>query len=157
MQSVIDNDHYCLMKKVCYKNLKTVMNAEDMDSLIYYTYAQCLKNYKSDLGQAKFTTYLHHSINNNSRKIYLKIVRSKEKQTSPFSINRSSYVCYNTELFDILDSLKDIDIASHDILIQKFLYGMTNEEIGKANGYCREAARKKVKKALNICREIVYS
>jgi hypothetical protein len=34
---------------------------------------------------------------------------------------------------------------------------MTNKEIGEANGYGKEAARKKLKKALELCREIVYS
>jgi RNA polymerase sigma factor (sigma-70 family) len=158
MKSVINQEHYAIMKKICYKNLKSVMSQEDMDSLIYYTYAQCLKHYDPSKGQAKFTTYLYHSVNNNSRKIYLKTVRSPEKQTSPFFFDSGqSTESVSREIFEILDSLKETDEDSHTVLVQKFLYGMTNNEIGKANGYCRESARQKVKKALEICREIVYS
>lgn len=134
------------------------MSKEDMDSLIYYTYAQCLKNYDYNKGKAKFTTYLYHSINNNSRKIYLKTVRSPEKQTSTFLFDSGNAPqSTNQEVFEILESLKQTDEESYNVLVQKFLFGMTNQEIGKMNGYCRESARQKVKKALETCREIVYS
>jgi hypothetical protein len=54
-------------------------------------------------------------------------------------------------------SLEDINKELHQIIIQKFYYGMTNKEIGQKNGYGKEAARKKVKKAIELCQEIVYS
>lgn len=158
MKSVINKEHYMIMKKICYKNLKSVMSSEDMDSLIYYTYAQCLKHYNPNIGQAKFTTYLYRSMSNNSKKVYLKIVRSPEKQTSPFLFDSGqSSETARRETFEILESLKETDEESYTVLVQKFLYEMTNAEIGKVNGYCRESARQKVKKALEICREIVYS
>ena len=56
-----------------------------------------------------------------------------------------------------MESIKDIDLESYDILIKKFYYNMTNAEIGQENGYGKESARKKVKKALELCRKIVYS
>lgn len=158
MKSVIDKEHYVLMKKICYKNLKSVMSQEEMDSLIYYTYAQCLKNYDPNRGHAKFTTYIYQSINHNSRKIYLKKVKSKERQTSGLYFDSTARLeSTNREVFEILDSLKDVNEELYNVLVYKFLYGMTNSEIGKMNGYCRELARQKVKKALELCREIVYS
>ena len=53
-----------------------------------------------------------------------------------------------------LDALKDKSPELHEIIIQKFYYRMTNKEIGEANGYGKEAARKKLKKALDLCREL---
>lgn len=158
MKSVIDKEYYVLMKKICDKNLKSVMSKEDMNSLIYYTYAQCLKHYDPNMGKAKFTTYLYKSMNNNSRKIYLKTVKSKEKQTYAFHFDQAQNPeIAKRETFEILDSLRDQDQEAYNVLVQKFIWGMTNAEIGKANGYCRESARQKVKKALELCREIVYS
>ena len=54
-------------------------------------------------------------------------------------------------------SIKDLNEELYDILIYKYYYNMTNKEIGEKNGYGKEAARKKLKKALSLCREIVYS
>jgi DNA-directed RNA polymerase specialized sigma24 family protein len=51
-------------------------------------------------------------------------------------------------------SVQDLNPELHKILIQKFYYGMTNKEIGEENGYGKEAARKKLKKALELCREL---
>ena len=53
--------------------------------------------------------------------------------------------------------MKDLDPELHDILVKKFYYNMTNREIGQANGYGKETARKKVKKAIELCRKIVYN
>ena len=61
------------------------------------------------------------------------------------------------EARDILMSVMDKNPELYDILIKKYYYGMTNKEIGQANGYGKEAARKKLKKAIELCRQIVYT
>lgn len=165
MKFVIDKEHFKLMKKVCNKNLGRVMSCDEIDSLIYYTYAQCLKNYdplkeseKPFKKTTKFTTYLYHSINNNSRKEYLKAVKSKEKQIKGMSFeSMPSGETYGHDAFEIMDSLKEQSPEDYEILFQKFMQGMTNAEIAARNGYSRELARQKVKKALDLCRHIVYS
>ena len=156
MNCAIDQEHFNLMKKVCYKNLRTVCKQDEMDSLIYFTYVKCSKQYDKTKSLAKFTTYLYQSIDHNSRKLYLKTVRSKEKSKSSLFFDSASQPLSGThqETFEILESVKSVDEESYKILVQKFLYGMTNVEIGKENGYCRESARKKVKKALSLCREL---
>lgn len=157
MKFVIDKDHYCLMKKICYKYLRSICDASEMDSLIYYTYVLCCKNYDPDRSEAKFSTYICNSIGYNAKKLRLKLIRSREKQTHPFVFEASPKESCSQEVFEIMESLKDIDLESYEVLVQKFMNGMTNSEIGRANGYSRELARQKVKKAIEICREIVYN
>lgn len=156
MKSVIDQEHFNIMKKVCYKNLSSVCDSEEMDSLIYFTYAKCLKYYDPNKSTAKFTSYIHQSVDYNSRKLYLKTVRAKERYIPTSSLDTANESQGN-ELADILDALKYVDVEMYDILIKKFIYNMTNVEIGNINGYSREAARKKVEKAINMCRDIVYN
>ncbi len=52
--------------------------------------------------------------------------------------------------YDILDGLPQ-DISY--IIRQRYMENMTMKEIGSANGYSRETARRKLLKAVKICRE----
>ena len=51
---------------------------------------------------------------------------------------------------DVLSGLpKDVS----DILKQRYIGNMTMVEIAKANGYSRETARRRLKRAVKICRK----
>lgn len=157
-QDAISNEYYKkILYKVCNKNLKNVCTKDEIESIAMDTLWNCIQKYKTN-DKTKFSSYLYKSIQNNSKRLLdKKIKQRKEKQLidnycNDLSYDMSSYY----EAREILESLKDVDKKSYDILIQKFYYGMTHREIGEMYGFTKEAARKKIKKALEQCRKIVY-
>ena len=48
--------------------------------------------------------------------------------------------------------IMDLPISVKSILEQRYIYNMTMEEIGSKNGYSRETARRKIKSAIDFCR-----
>jgi hypothetical protein len=154
----MQNDYYTkILNKVSNENLKGICSKDEMKSIMMSTLWGCIQKY-NNTKNVKFSSYLYRSIQNNTRRIY----KNKAKQFKEVSLidNFHSLVVDNKaieEARDIIMSLKDKNEELHNIIIQKFFYNMTNKEIGQANGYGKEAARKKLKKALELCREIVYS
>lgn len=158
-EEAINNEYYKkIMNKVCKENLKGICTKDELKSIMMNTLFSCLKKFDKQKN-VKFSSYLYRSIQNNSRRIY----KNKAKSFKDVSLidNFHSKLIVDNKAFDeardILMSVKDKDPVLHDILIKKFYYRMTNKEIGESNGYGKEAARKKLKKALDLCRQIVYS
>lgn len=155
----LKNEYYNkILYKVCNVNLKNVCTRDEIKSIIMDTLWNCIDKYDNQKN-VKFSSYLYRSIQNNARRVYKKKIKEcKEKHLIDnfhsilIKDNRSV-----EEARDILMSIKDLNEELYDILIYKFYYNMTNKEIGEKNGYGKEAARKKLKKALNLCREIVYN
>lgn len=158
-EEAINNDYYNkIMYKVCSENLKGACSRDEMKSIMMSTLWGCIQKF-DNTKKVKFSSYLYRSMQNNSRRFYKK--KQRQNKDSEFIDNFHSILKVDTyardEARDILMSVEDLNPGLHKILIQKFYYGMTNKEIGEANGYGKEAARKKLKKALELCREIVYS
>lgn len=155
----INNDYYKkIMHKVCNENLKGVCSKDEIKSIIMNTLWGCLQKF-DNTKNVKFSSYLYRSIQNNSRRVYNK--KSKEFKNQEYIENYHSILKVDNsskeEARDIMMSIEDLNPELHNILVQKFYYNMTNKEIGERNGYGKEAARKKLKKALDLCREIVYN
>ena len=51
---------------------------------------------------------------------------------------------------DLIGGLPD---SVSNILQQRYVYNMTMVEVGKANGYSRETARRRLKNAIKICKK----
>jgi len=156
-QEAVSNEYYKkILYKVCNENLRDVCSKDEIQSIAMSTLWNCLQKYKINQN-VKFSSYLYRSIQNNSRRVYKKKIKvARERQL--FS-NQTELIFDPKnveEARDILMSVKEKDFELYNILIQKFFHGMTNKEIGQSNGYGKEAARKKLKKALELCREIVY-
>lgn len=156
-QEAIRNEYYKkILYKVCNENLRDVCTKDEIQSIAMSTLWNCLQKYKTN-ENVKFSSYLYRSIQNNSRRLYKKKIKvSKERQLFSTQTELIFDPKSKEEARDILMSVKEKDEVLYNILIQKFFHGMTNKEIGQANGYGKEAARKKLKKALELCREIVY-
>lgn len=145
-----------LMVKVCRRYLKFVCTEDEMESLRMSTLWRCVNNFHEIEGsKAKFTSYLYRSIKNNAKKLK-KEKSEREVQIFDF-IDCTDYNPDIEEAHDILESLKVVNKESYDILIQKYFYQYTYAEIGQLNGYSGEYARLKIKKAIKLCRKIVYS
>ena len=52
------------------------------------------------------------------------------------------------------DFIMDLPSDVKFILEQKYLYNMTMQEIGEANGYSRETARRRINSAVQFCRKL---
>jgi len=157
-QEAVRNEYYkkCLYK-VCNENLRDVCTKDEIQSIAMSTLWNCLQKYKVN-PNVKFSSYLYRSIQNNSRRLYKKKIKvAKERQLFTNQTELIFDPKSAEEARDILMSVKEKDFELYNILIQKFFHGMTNKEIGQSNGYGKEAARKKLKKALELCREIVYN
>lgn len=155
-KDAIENEYYKkIMYKVCNENLKGVCTKDEMKSIMMSTLWGCIQKFDSSK-QVKFSSYLYRSMQNNSRRVYKK--KQKYSKDHEYIENFHGIAKYDNdaknEARDILMSIQDLNPELHKILIQKFYYGMTNKEIGEENGYGKEAARKKLKKALELCREL---
>ena len=155
-QEALNNEYYSkILHKVCRQNLNGVCNKDEMKSIMMNTLWDCLGKYNSSKN-VKFSSYLYKSIQNNSRRIYKN--KAKDFKNVKLIDNFHSTLAYDNklkeEVKDILEALESKNIELHKIIIQKFYYRMTNKEIGEANGYGKEAARKKLKKAIELCREL---
>jgi RNA polymerase sigma factor (sigma-70 family) len=156
-QEAINNEYYKkILYKVCNENLRDVCSKDEIQSIALTTLWNCLQKYKNN-ENAKFSSYLYRSIQNNSRRLYKKKIKTKKEKQ--LFINQPELTFDpkdKEEARDILMSVQEKNKELYNVLFQKFFCGMTNKEIGQANGYGKEAARKKLKKALELCREIVY-
>jgi RNA polymerase sigma factor (sigma-70 family) len=52
------------------------------------------------------------------------------------------------------DFIMDLPSDVRFILEQKYLYNMTMQEIGEANGYSRETARRRINSAIKFCKKL---
>ena len=136
-----------IMNKVSspYKNN---IDYDEIDSIKMDTLWNCIKNYDPAKG-SKFTSYLYQQLSfalrSRVKKKKKEYANEHVQDTSICSKSQSEMNCY-----DILEGLPS-EISS--IIKQRFVQNMTMNEIGRANGYSRETARRKLIKAVKICRE----
>lgn len=139
-------DNKKIMKAVCYR-FRKMLDEDDAESLSMQALWECCDKYNPDHpAKTKFTSYLYQRLLNKIRN-HLK----KKRREKLGYVPEGSYLPKELE-FDILNSLPSED---KNILTQSYLYNMTIEEIGKANGYSRETARRKLNRIKKRCRELV--
>lgn len=155
-------DNKKIMLAVCYRYRKFI-DEDDAESIRLQTLWECCQKYDPNHPKrAKFTSYLYDRLNNRIRNHLKKKKRDitnwfiDNPATNNGTSNSQSQTCYsdsNLEFY-ILNSLNDED---KNIITQSYLYNMTIEEIGKANGYSRETARRKLHKVRAKCQELLTS
>ncbi len=143
-------------------NVVNIMNAvsnrynrsidrDELESIKMITLWKCIDKYDPTRG-AKFTSYLYQQLS-----FAYKNELKKKKQMLyldglqlDFIKSDSVYRDTSREFMDALIGLpKDVS----DILKQKYVGNMTMVEIARANGYSRETARRRLKRAIKICRK----
>ena len=137
----IDNKR--IMDKVASKYSR-IIDPDELESLKLITLWECTKNYDPSRNM-KFTSYLYQQLG-------YKIKNTIKKLSREFTNSSIESPSLPKENFDIL--VDGLSPEAQSILKQKFLKNMTMEEIGTANGYSRETARRKVKKALTQFQKI---
>ena len=65
----------------------------------------------------------------------------------------SKFTSYLYQQYEIIDILTGLDPELKEVINQRFYHNMTMVEIGHANGYSRETARRRLKKAIKTCKK----
>tara|TARA_R110000824_G_scaffold274367_1_gene463069 strand:- start:894 stop:1376 length:483 start_codon:yes stop_codon:yes gene_type:complete len=138
-----------IMNKVSFP-YKNNIDYNEIDSIKMDVLWNCINKYDKNRG-SKFTSYLYQQLSFAFRSK----VKKKKKEFPTCSIMlENNTICHKTQsdmnYYDILEGLP-IDVSC--IIKQRFLENMTMKEIGSANGYSRETARRKLLKAVKICKE----
>ena len=142
-EAAANSDYNRIMDKVC-SRYSYFVDPDDISSLRLVTLWECLKKYDETRG-AKFTSYLFQQL---TFAIKNKLKKKKREFTNiPIEIPKQLAETAEITLDGITDEYKML-------LTQKYLQNMTMEEIGKANGYSRETARRKIKRALVHCKRV---
>jgi len=136
-EAVKNIDYKKIMDKVCSKYNRFV-DADDLSSLRMLTLWDCLKKFDTSRN-VKFTSYLFqqltYAIKNHLKK------KKREFTNIPFDVAKDPIENVNVILIDFPSEYRNL-------LKQKYISRMTMTEIGLANGYSRETARRKVNKAI---------
>lgn len=143
-------------------NIVNIMNAvsnrynrsidrDEIDSIKMITLWKCIDKYDASRG-AKFTSYLYQQLSfayKNELKKKKQMLYLDSLQLD-FIKSDSVYSDSSGEFMDVLSGLpKDVS----DILKQRYIGNMTMVEIARANGYSRETARRRLKRAVKICKK----
>jgi RNA polymerase sigma factor (sigma-70 family) len=107
---------------------------------------RCIDKYDESRG-TKFTSYLYQQITF----AFKNKLKKKRMEFNNDSIEKQDTNTVNKmEVFDILTGLEP---ELRDVIDKRFYHNMTMVEIGESNGYSRETARRRLKKALKICKK----
>jgi RNA polymerase sigma factor (sigma-70 family) len=136
-----------IMNKVSFP-YKNNIDHDEIDSIKMDILWNCIKKYDSTRG-SKFTSYLYQQLSFAFRS---RVKKKKREYSSDYVEDNTPCLKTQSDMncYDILEGLPQ-DISY--IIKQRFMENMTMKEIGSANGYSRETARRKLLKAVKICRE----
>ena len=142
-----DKDIVMIMRKVSWPYEYNI-DRDEIDSIKMDILWNCIKKYDSNRG-TKFTSYLYQQLS-----FALRSRVKKKKKEYPSEFIKDNTPCYksisDTNCYDLLEGLPE-DVSY--IIQQRYFKNMTMNEIGSANGYSRETARRKLIKAVKICKE----
>ena len=134
-----------IMNKVA-SRYKNAIDFDDIESIKMQTLWKCIDKYDPNRG-TKFTSYLYQQIT-------FAFKNKLKKKRVEFNSNSLEKVdVKNKSRMEVLDILTGLDPEMRDILNKKFYYNMTMVEIGQSNGYSRETARRRLEKAIKICKK----
>tara|TARA_R100000005_G_scaffold96466_1_gene83621 strand:- start:6001 stop:6477 length:477 start_codon:yes stop_codon:yes gene_type:complete len=134
-----------IMNKVANRYKKSI-DMDDIESIKMQTLWRCIDKYDESRG-TKFTSYLYQQITF----AFKNKLKKKRMEFNNDSIEKQDTNTVNKmEVFDILTGLEP---ELRDVIDKRFYHNMTMVEIGESNGYSRETARRRLKKALKICKK----
>lgn len=127
---------------------KTAIDADDLSSVSYETLWRCINKFDPDRN-AKFTSYLYQQLN-----YAFKNQLKKDSKHQSFATDKIEKVFNDETRLEAMDLIQSMPSDLGTVLRQRFIDNMTIQEIGEANGYSRETARRRIKKAFRHCRNI---
>jgi RNA polymerase sigma factor (sigma-70 family) len=135
-----------IMNNVTNKYKRNV-DLDDIESIQMNTLWNCIKKFNPEKG-TKFTSYLYQQL---SYAMKNKVKKKRHEYNAETLEKPDHSAAARREVLDIMTGLDEEDSK---ILHQRFYDNMTMKEIGKQNGYSRETARRRLKKIINLCKEV---
>ena len=151
-----------------FNKYKRTIDLDELDSIKMTILWDCANRYDPSKG-AEFTTFLYQQLafacknelkkkknefNFNNldtlKNMGIKTTTNRDKAESVSNKIRDRSMRSGHEMYDMIDGLPP-DIAK--VLEQRFVYSMTMNEIGSANGYSRETARRRLINAIQVCKK----
>jgi len=136
-----------IMNKISNRYRNNV-DLDDIESIKMNTLWTCLKKYDPDRG-TKFTSYLYQQFSYAMKNK----VKKKRWEFNTDIIEKTDVKAQSK--MEVIDLITGLDEEDSKILTQRFYDNMTMKEIGRKNGYSRETARRRLKNAINLCKNIV--
>jgi len=136
-----------IMNKISNRYRNNV-DLDDIESIKMNTLWACIKKYDPARG-TKFTSYLYQQFS-----YAMKNKVKKKRWEFNTDIIEKADVKEQSKM-EIMDIITGLDEEDSQILTQRFYDNMTMKEIGRKNGYSRETARRRLKNAINLCKNIV--
>jgi RNA polymerase sigma factor (sigma-70 family) len=136
-----------IMNKISNRYRNNV-DLDDIESIKMNTLWACIKKYDPARG-TKFTSYLYQQFS-----YAMKNKVKKKRWEFNTDIIEKADVKEQSKM-EIIDIITGLDEEDSKILTQRFYDNMTMKEIGRKNGYSRETARRRLKNAINLCKNIV--
>ena len=161
-----DSNVVNIMNAVANRYSKSI-DSDEIESIKMITLWKCRDKYDPDRG-AKFTSYLYQQLSfafknelkKKKKMVYLDNLsldfigctggKSRQRYLDAPTQIASARMNSSLEFSDTLNGLPE-DVSN--ILQQRFISNMTMVEIAKANGYSRETARRRLKRAIKICKK----
>ena len=134
-----------IMNKVS-NRYKKAIDFDDIESIKMQTLWKCMDKYDASRG-TKFTSYLYAQLSF----AYKNKIKKKRRE---FNVDIIENVDRKQAArYEVRDILIGLDPEDRDVLNKRYYHNMTMLEIGRSNGYSRETARRRLKKALKICQK----
>lgn len=144
-ESLKDPSIIGIMKTVENKYSKNI-DPDQLESIKLNTLWECTKKYDETRG-AKFTSFLYQQLTF----AFKNELKRKKKEFSTENIEIIQPVIKNNQ--DTYELMDGVPCDMKKIILQKYIYNMTMVEIGRANGYSRETARRKLQKAVKFFKQ----
>jgi RNA polymerase sigma factor (sigma-70 family) len=139
-----DNNVRNIMNKVS-NRYKQNIDFDDIESIQMQTLWKCIEKYDPERG-TKFTSYVYQQLS-------YALKNKVKKKRNEFNVEEFDKADFNyANKLEVMDIVGDLEEDDKQVIEQRFYHNMTMKEIGRANGYSRETARRRLKKALNFCK-----
>lgn len=136
-----------IMTKVSGRYRKNI-DVDDIDSIKMDTLWSCVERFDPSRG-AKFTSYLYQQLSY----AFKNKVKKKKFQFSNVADLEKVDIDFENYM-NVKEFLVGLDEELIEVIEQRFYKNMTMIEIGRVNGYSRETARRRVQKAVKICKDM---
>ena len=166
IKELLENPHINGIIYKVFNRYRRAIDLDELDSIKMTILWDCANRYDPSKG-AQFTSFLYQQLtfacmnelkkrknefNNIENLEMLKNmgIKNTHKSANISDKSRDRSMHSGHEMYDMIDGLPP-DIAK--VLEQRFVYSMTMNEIGSANGYSRETARRRLINAIQVCKK----
>ena len=134
-----------IMNKVS-NRYRNAIDFDDLESIKMQTLWKCMDKYEPDRG-TKFTSYVYQQLSF----AYKNKIKKKRREFNVDIVDGADRK--QQERMEVHEILLGLAPEDRDILNKRYYHNMTMLEIGRSNGYSRETARRRLKKALKTCQK----